>query len=233
MKRISELKGHVIICGYGKVGRNAALQLKALKQSYVVIEKEIPEGADEDLLVVQGDATKDEVLLKAGIKNARSLITALPTDPGNLYVVLSARSLNPKLRVISRAMSIEAVGKLKTAGAESVVTPDTVGGMYIASLVVNPDMMTFLDMITVQGSGDASMEEIAVDDLPEQRVFQTIGDLQREGLFGCLIIGYKNNKGEYLINPDKETRLEAHSKLFVIGKPDQIRELHENLSSLK
>ena len=130
MKRLQKLSNHTIVCGYGRVGNQAAHDLKFYKKKFLVIERS-PEGSENDFsetMFIKGDATKDKVLIDAGVKTATALITALPKDADNLFVVLSARELNPNLKIISRASSYSSMRKLRIAGANNVIMPDTVGG---------------------------------------------------------------------------------------------------------
>lgn len=231
MSKINKLEGHVIICGFGRVGQKAAEVLLFHNKSFVIIEKStkiIEENQeDKDLLFLEGEATMDDVLSKAGIEKASSVIIALPNDADNLFVVVSARELNKKLKIISRASNPSSVKKLKIAGANNVIMPDTVGGSHMASLVITPDVMEFLDMIRVDGHGESNLEEVAFDTLKDNFRFNTIGDLNAYDITGCKVVGYKSVSGEYIINPSKETRVEKGSKLFALGSSDQINNLKQ------
>jgi voltage-gated potassium channel len=142
---IEKLNDHVIICGYGRNGRQAAQVLKKHKQRFIVIEKSVEltntmQHQYSDL-VINADATLDEVLLKAGILRAKALVTTLPVDADNLFIVLTARNLNPNLTIISRASEDNSDTKLKIAGANNVIMPDKVGGAHMASLIMKPDVI--------------------------------------------------------------------------------------------
>lgn len=231
---IEKLEGHVIICGYGRNGRQAAHVLKNHNQRFVVIEnkKEIVETLTHRFsdLVISDDATKDETLEKAGIKKASALITTLPMDADNLFIVLSARTLNPKLCIISRASDDNSDKKLKTAGADNVIMPDKIGGAHMASLVLKPDVIEFLDVITGQGGDTINLEEITFENLPEQLRNHSIKDLEVRNRSGANIIGFKTGNGEYIINPSADTKIIPGAKLFVLGTSDQIRKLKEIFS---
>ncbi|MBT7424428.1 MAG: potassium channel protein, partial [Flavobacterium sp.] len=143
-KKIEKLNGHTIICGFGRNGKQSMIKLQNYKKDFVIIEKsdEVINEIDLDgFLNVKGDATTDEALLKAGIETADNLITALPSDADNLFVVLSARQLNTNCRIISRASNESSYSKLKIAGANNVIMPDKLGGDHMASLVVTPDVI--------------------------------------------------------------------------------------------
>lgn len=229
MKNLEKLNSHTIVCGYGRVGKQAAHDLRFYKKNYVIVESsvDIIENDENKDLFVKGDATDDFTLLKSGIKNAVALITALPKDADNLFVVLSARELNPKLKIISRASSYSSMRKLRIAGADNVIMPDTVGGAHMASLVVNPDVMEFLDLIKVSGKAAVNLEEIDFQELPEDLKFCTISTLKKRAMTGCNVIGYKSADGEYQINPPDNIEIVPNSKLFVLGSPDQIKELNK------
>ena len=139
------------------------IKLQNYKQDFVIIEKadDIINTIDLDgYLNVQGDATTDEVLIRAGIERANNLITALPSDADNLFVVLSARQLNANCRIISRASNESSYDKLKIAGANNVIMPDKLGGDHMASLVVTPDVIEFVGRLTIEGETTANLEEI-------------------------------------------------------------------------
>ncbi|MFD1553849.1 potassium channel family protein [Putridiphycobacter roseus] len=234
MKSLQNLSGHTIVCGYGRVGNQAAHDLKFYKKKFLVIERS-PEVSENDLnetMFIKGDATKDKILVDAGVKTATALITALPKDADNLFVVLSARELNPNLKIISRASSYSSMRKLRIAGANNVIMPDTVGGAHMASLVVNPDVMEFLDLIKISGKAAMNLEEIDFKELPENLQFCTINNLVAKAEKGCNVIGYKSAEGNYIINPDGEIKIGPGSKLFVLGNPNQIKSFN-NLFGIK
>ena len=229
-KQINKLMKHTIVCGYGRNGKQAILKLKNYNKDIVVIEndKEIIEKLDElGVLNIQGDATTDEVLLKAGIENASNLIIALPSDADNLFVVLSARQLNKKIKIISRASKESSYSKLKIAGADNVIMPDKLGGDHMASLVTTPDVIEFVDRLTIEGETTANLEEISVDDLPKIYQNKTILDLDLRKKTGCTVIGYRNPDKDYIINPDANLTLVEGSHLIVLGRPEQIKKLRE------
>jgi len=228
---IEKLENHVIICGFGRNGKQAAHVLKKHNKRFVVIEqkKDIVGAINHQYadLVIEGDATLDEVLLKAGILKAKALITTLPIDADNLFIVLSARTLNSKLTIISRASEDNTDKKLKIAGANNVIMPDKLGGAHMASLVMKPDVMEFVDFITGQGGDNIRLEEITFDNLPEAFQNKTIRDLEVRNKSGANIIGFKTGKGEYIINPSADTIIIPDAKLFVLGTTDQIAKLKE------
>ena len=231
---IDKISDHVIICGYGRNGRQAAQVLKKHHKRFVVIENSATLTSTLNHkfseLVITGDSTQDEVLIKAGILRARAIITTLPVDADNLFIVLSARNLNKNLTIISRASEDNSDTKLKIAGADNVIMPDKVGGAHMASLVMKPDVMEFIDHITAEGGDNISLEEISFDRIPDELKNKTLKDLEIRNRSGANIIGYKTAKGEYIINPSADTLVIPDSKLFVLGTPEQIAALKKILS---
>lgn len=232
---IEKLSDHVIICGFGRNGRQAAQILKKHDKRFVVIEQstKVTESLNHKFseLILTGDSTQDEVLLKAGILRAKALITTLPIDADNLFIVLTARNLNSKLTIISRASDDGSDTKLKIAGADNVIMPDKVGGAHMASLVMKPDVMEFIDYVVAQGGDNNNLEEISFEHIPEDLKHKTLKDLEIRNRSGANIIGYKTAMGEYIVNPSADTQIIPQSKLFVLGTPEQIRRLKAILTA--
>jgi voltage-gated potassium channel len=229
-KEINKLEDHVIICGFGRNGRQAANTLIAHKQPFVILENTpgIIEQIrlNKELLYIEGDATSEENMIAAGVERAKALVTTLPKDSDNLFVVLTARDLSSKISIITRASKDSSDRKLRIAGANNVIMPDKIGGQHMASLVMNPDVIEFLDHISIESNHEINLEEINFDNIPEEYKFKTIRELNSTYQTGCLIIGFKSPDGDYIINPDPDTELISGSKLFVLGKPDQIKHLN-------
>ncbi len=229
-KKIAKLKEHTIVCGYGRNGKQAIKKLKTYNKEFVVLEKNKDLIALLDaagILNIEGDATTDASLIKAGIEKAQNLITALPSDADNLFVVLSARQLSKECKIISRASKEGSYSKLKIAGADNVIMPDKLGGAHMASLVVTPDVIEFVDQLTISGDTTTNLEEIAVNNLPEIYLNKTILDLDLRNKTGCTVIGYKTTENEYVINPEATVELVPGSNLIVLGRPEQILKLRE------
>jgi len=230
MNALERLEDHVIVCGYGRNGKQAIKTLRAHNQNFVVIETDakIVEKAreqDPDLLVVEGDATDDNILEQVGIKSAKAIIATLPKDADNLFVVLTAREINKKLNIISRASDDRSERKLKIAGANNVILPDNVGGSHMATLVLTPDLMEFLDHISLMGKDESTLVEVRFRNLPKDFEHKTILELEQRYQTGARIIGFKTPENEIIVNPAPETELVPKSKLFVLGNPDQIKRL--------
>jgi len=230
-KKIELLRDHVIVCGFGRNGKQACEQLESHGQQFVAIEmdeKIIAEMREiNNLLFVEGDATKDEVLIQAGISNAKAIITSLPNDAANVFVVLTARELNPRLKIISRASEDSSEGKLKRAGANNVIMPDKIGGTHMATLVTRPDVIEFLDYIT--GKINIRLEEILYSNLNDRLKGKSIRDLEIRNKTGANIIGFKTGDGNYIINPEPDTVMKPDAKLFVLGTQEQVSKLLEIL----
>ena len=228
-KKIDSLSNHIIICGYGRNGKQAATKLIAYKKPFVVIERNkdiIDKYQSEMVPFVHGNANEDEILLQAGIDRASTLISALPNDADNLFVVLSARQINNEMTIISRASQETSYKKLKLAGANNVILPDKIGGDHMASLVVVPDLIEFIDNLSIVGKSNINIEEIPVNKLYDVSQTKTIKDLDLRKKTGCNVIGYKNGDGEYIVNPEAEQRLMPNSKIIVLGRPEQIQKLN-------
>ena len=231
-KEIQKLKNHVIVCGYGRNGRQACEQLTSGNEVYVAIESN-PDiinmmRAEGNILFIEGDATNDDVLAEAGLERAKALITALPSDAANVFVVLTARDKNPTLKIISRASDDASEHKLKRAGANNVIMPDKIGGTHMAALVTKPDVLEFIDHIT--GRINIRLEEILYSSLPESMRNKSIRELEIRNKTGANIIGFKTAGGEYVINPPPETIMMQDAKLFVLGTSEQVMRFKEILN---
>ncbi|WP_418513892.1 potassium channel family protein [Corallibacter sp.] len=228
-KKIDALNNHIIICGYGRNGKQAATKLLAYNKPFVIIEKNkelIDRFENDSTMFVHGNANEDEVLEQAGIARASTLICALPNDADNLFVVLSARQINKHLRIISRASQETTYNKLKMAGANNVILPDKIGGDHMASLVVVPDLIEFIDNLSIVGKANINIEEIEVSKLYDASSLKTIRDLDLRNKTGCNVIGYKDGNGDYIVNPEAEQALLPNSKIIVLGRPEQIQKLN-------
>lgn len=234
-KRIEKLNGHVIVCGYGRNGRQAVADLREHEQEYIVIDKD--EARIETMrdnpkcMYIHGDASDERVLLAARIKHAKALITAMPSDAVNVYIVLTARELNANLRIISRCSDALAESKLRRAGADNIIMPDIVGGQKMARLVAQPDIVEFLDQVLLQSATEVNIEEIFCERLDTSIEGKSLKELNiRKGL-EVNIIGIRNEDGTYLYNPPGGTMLTKGKQLFVLGHRRQISALRKLLFS--
>lgn len=233
-KNISrKMENHVIVVGYGRNGKQVVNELFTLGMKLIVIDENhelIINNMGRPVRFIEGDATQDEVLIKAGIKTAMSLISTLPNDADNLYVVLTARSLKHDLKIISRASSESSEKKLRMAGVDNVVMPERVGGAHMATLLAQPDIVEFLDHLSMHSDTPSQLMEIMCNELPESLVNKPIKDIGIREISGANIIGFKTATGDIIVNPTPDIRLMPHSKLFVLGSDEQINKLKGLLS---
>ncbi len=233
-KRIDKLKNHVIVCGYGRNGRQAVDELTRHQVEVVIVDHHPPIieeiRKNPDMLYIEGDATSDETLNDANIMNARALVTALPNDADNLFVVLSARELNPNLKIISRASDAQTDKKLKSAGATNVIMPDRIGGQRMAKLVAQPDVIDFLDFIMLQDPDEVYLEEISCNNLDRCFTDKSIGEWSIRKHTGANIIGLKTKDNHYIVNPGPEVKISSYDQLFVLGRRAQLEKLRNILT---
>ncbi|WP_299112257.1 TrkA family potassium uptake protein [uncultured Winogradskyella sp.] len=228
-KKIDAMTNHIIICGYGRNGKQAAKKLLAYDKPFVIVERDkevIEKFQDDNIPFIFGNANEDEILIEAGIQKATTLISALPSDADNLFVVLSARQINKEMCIISRASQETSYNKLKLAGANNVILPDRIGGDHMASLVVIPDLIEFIDNLGIVGERNINIEEVKVEQLYNLKELKTISQLDLRRKTGCTVIGFKDDKGDYIVNPEADTILIPGSKIIVLGRPEQIRKLN-------
>lgn len=233
MKReIDKLENHVIVVGYGRNGSQAVEELRNHKIPLVVIEnrdakiKEIQQITG--LLFLQEDPTSDEALVSAGVKRAKALISVLPTDEENLFVVLTTHELNKNITIISRAINFNTIKKLKIAGASHVIMPDKISGQQMAKMIAQPNAMEFLDYLLLEKSKETILEEIICGGL---NIEQTLGSLIEKSASRLNVIGIKHKDGSYLVNPDNQYPINQNDCLFVLGKPDEIENFKKNMVS--
>lgn len=230
MKNIAHLNNHVILCGYGRNGHQAANILRAHGVPFVVIEKDESlmhksETDGENILHLEGDGTDDDMLHLAGVERARALITTLPVDAQNVFIVLSARALNPRMQIISRASEASSVAKMKKAGADNVIMPDRIGGTHMANLVSKPEVVEFIDIISGEQGQSIHIESLAYEDLPDNLKDLTIGEIENWHNTGVNCIGIKNAEGKFLINPSDDTVIVTGMKVIMLGTRQQIQKM--------
>jgi len=235
-KTINQLSNHVIVCGYGRTGTQVCLELKADNIPFVVIEnrENVIEYLKRDgVLYLSANATEEDALIKAGIKKARALITTLPSDPDNVYVVLTAREVCKNIFIISRASSDYSESKLKRAGANNVIMPEKIGGAHMAALVSKPDILEFIAKLTGQGSDiNLTFEEIALNELSEKFEKKSIKDLDVRNKTGANIVGLRLPDGNYIINPSPDTLISQEIKLVILGSNEQILQMRNLIAEL-
>jgi len=234
IKKRYKMENHIIVVGYGRNGQQVVKELIAHDNKYVVIDNNVDViGAQENKIIqmLSGDATNDDTLVRAGVKSAKAMITTLPLDADNLFVVLTARSLNQQLTIISRASNVSSEKKLRIAGVNNVVMPEKVGGAHMANLVARPDVIDFLDHLSIHGAAPTNLEEIVCSCIHENYLNKSIFEIGIRKKTGANIIGYKTTEGEFILNPDPETKVIKGSKLFVLGTHEQTNKMKELLSN--
>lgn len=232
-KMIAKMQNHVIVVGYGRNGSQAVEELLTHNIPVVVIENrpKVIEYIQQNpkIAYVDGDATLDITLQKAGVDKAKALITALANDADNLFVVITAREMNPKLKIISRASAVTNDRKLKLAGADNVILPDKVGGQKMAKLVIQPDILEFVENIMLKRTGNISLFEISCRKILEVGA-KSLDELQIREKTGVNVIGVRNPIGEYILNPEPNHILTHDSLLFVLGTTEQVEKLKDLIS---
>ena len=234
-RKINKISDHVVICGYGRNGKQVAIELHEHNVKTVIVEQnaEIAQVLRETpgMLYVEGDATDEEVLMQTHLESARAMITTLPQDADNLFVVLSAKELNPDMKIISRASQDNSDVKLKRAGATNVIMSDKIGGQRMAKLVAQPDVVEFMELILLQSEDNVVLEEISCHNLASCFAGKSILELGIRNSSGANIIGLKREDKSYMINPVPETTLTASDKLFALGTRSQINQLIKTITS--
>ncbi|GAK48942.1 K+ transport systems, NAD-binding component [Candidatus Moduliflexus flocculans] len=224
-KDISKLTDHIILCGLGRVGLRIAEELSRAGMSFVVIEQDdaaLQEVAEQEhILFLHGDATRDETLIRAGIKSASGLMTTLREDKDNVFVVLCARSLNPKLFIVARVIEEKNEPLLRKAGADRIVSPDAIGGLRMASLMLRPKVIAFFDeMLRVTGQL-LRIEEVDIDEYPALQN-RSLGAVNIRKRTGALVLAIKSGNDAYQFNPGANTELRPGDVLIVVGTDQQI-----------
>lgn len=221
-QKIDQLSKHVIICGFGRNGQSALTLLHQSHVPAVVIEKNaaLLETSGQSVeYYLAGDATSDEILTDAGIMQAQALIVTLPNDSDNVFIVLTARALNPSLKIISRASSDSSVNKMKIAGATNVIMPDKIGGTHMATLVMNPDVKEFLDYLSTQSNTGFQIVEVLV----KRKLL--LADIDAWKNSGATILGIKSNAGDYILNPPPATEVFPGDRLITMGSRTQLQKM--------
>jgi voltage-gated potassium channel len=230
-REIGRLNGHVIICGAGRVGRSVARELVAKPAPFVVVDNnpEKMQKLDERWLVLNGDATQETTLRAARVEQASGLVAAATTDAINLYIVLTARSLNPKLKIIARASEEDAEKHLRKAGADIVISPYIFAGHRIAQSFLRPNVIDFLDLAT---ASDRQMDlELAEVRVGETSPFagKTLASSQIRQTMNVIVLAIKKAEGMHF-NPEPDDRIEAGDYLIAMGEPSGLRKLEQGAS---
>ncbi len=220
---IDSLADHVVICGWGRVGRRAAVDLAAAGRDLVVIDRD-ERVRDCPHRFVLGDATDDDVLMRAGLMRATTLIAALTGDPDNVYVTLTARAARPDLFIIARARLEAAEPRLLQAGADRVVNPQLIGGTRVAALTQQPHVVEFLDVVMHEGNLEFRMEEVEVP-ASSPLAGRSLREAAIRDRTGAMIMGLRRQGGDFVANPAPDLAIDAGQVLIAMGTPDQLKAL--------
>lgn len=233
---LESLTEHYIICGFGRTGRQIAIEFEAESIPFVTVDSKIEQVESAQQLgytAVLGDATLDETLHQVGIERALCLVAALPSDAENLYTVLSAKTLNPQIRAIARASTEEALKKLQRAGADAVVSPYITGGRRMAAAALRPQVMDFVDGILTGTDRSFYMEEFLIKLETSPVVGQTLRDAKLRSQSGALVLAIRRADGSLIGGPTGETKIMPGDSLICMGTAEQLRQLNQILSPIK
>ena len=231
-RSIVRLKGHTIVCGYGRIGAVVAREILNEGQGVVVIEQDqalIDEMVMSGILHVRGDATKDDILLQAGLGRAKSLVTALTKESANVYVTLTARQLNPEIYIVARCDSMEHTQKLERAGANQVLFPHMYGGLRMAQSVLRPSVVNFMDLAMRGDNTDLQMEQLTVAQDSEV-AGKNLVDSQIRQRFNVIVIGIVKPGGEMQFNPQPREVLQPGDTLILVGGRQSLTEMQKVLA---
>lgn len=230
-KEISKLNDHYIVCGSDETSQTVIQELILTKRQFVVVEplqEKIEKlSLQEDILFVHGDPTEDSVLIQAGIEKAKGILLSLPSDEANLFVTITARSLNPDIRIVTKGIDVKSHKKMFKAGSNAVVSPEFIGGMRMVSEMIRPAVVTFLDMMLRDREEVLRFEEIHVEK-GSSFVGKTIAESNIDKETGSLLVALrKANSDKYDFNPLKNTEIREGDVLVLIATPDVIRQIEK------
>ncbi|MGI0482403.1 potassium channel family protein [Geminocystis sp. CENA526] len=232
---IDKLKNHYILCGFGRTGGNVAREFAAENIAFIILDSdadEIEKAQQQGYLTLQGDATLDEYLLLAKIEDAICIVAALSSDADNLYTVMSAKALNPKIRAIARGSTEEAVKKLERAGADAVVSPYITGGKRLAAAALRPQIMDFVDGILSGGERAFYLEECLLDENHCPCIGQSLAQTQLRAKSGALVVAIRRHNGTLIPGPTGDSILEVGDSLICMGTAEQLRALNNILGPI-
>ena len=230
-KRISHIEGHYIVCGFGRIGRTVSQLLKEKPLEVVIIEKNsdsIPIFQERNLFYITGEATSEEVLLKAGILKAKGLVAAVSSDADNVYITLTARGLNPGLFILARAAEESSVVKLTRAGADKVVSPYDIGARSMANSILRPTVIDFIELAMHNRSLDLQIEELTVGNKSEIKDLTLMESGIRKD-FDLIVVAIKKGTGEMIFNPSPQAKIQVGDILVVLGDRENLTSLEKKL----
>jgi voltage-gated potassium channel len=231
---IEKLQGHIILCGYGRVGRGAADELLQAGAKFVVVDRDedrVENAIKAGMLAVLADASHDRTLQDVGIDRAQGLIATLASDADNLFVILTAKTLNPKLHLSARVAEETSEQKMRRAGADFVFAPYNSTGHRMAQALLKPHVQQFLDFTTQNMGLDAGIEQVRVAD-KSAFADQSLADMQLRRELGVIVLAIRKASGEMLFNPPAEAKILGGDHLIVMGRPDGLRKLEQLLTGV-
>jgi voltage-gated potassium channel len=230
-KKISHIEGHYIVCGFGRIGRTVSQLLKEKPIEVVMIERNpdcIPIFQEKNLLYVSGEATSEDVLLKAGILKAKGLVAAASSDADNVYITLTARGLNPGLFILARAAEESSIVKLTRAGADKVVSPYDIGARSMANSILRPTVIDFIELAMHNRSLDLQIEELIVGEKSEIKDLTLMESAIRKE-FDLIVVAIKKGSGEMIFNPSSQAKIQVGDILVVLGDRENLISLEKKL----
>lgn len=224
---LKKLNDHIIICGFGKNGEIAGNGLGISKKEVVFIEKDADVinnfNNEKNYQFLHGDAVLESVLVEAGIERASTIITTLPSDADNVFITLTAKELNPQIQIISKATERNTEKKLRRAGADHVVMPDRVGGSYMASLVIRPSVVEFLELLNGDQDSEYSLEEINHKLLKDKFKNLSLGEMDVKNKTGATVLAFKDKKEGFVFNPNSEVICDEGDVIILLGNKKSIQ----------
>jgi voltage-gated potassium channel len=233
-RMIDKLQNHYIVCGFGRVGHGAAKELQQAGVPFVVIDRDpdrVERAIKAGMLAVLADSTRDDTLREVGVTRARGLVAALGTDADNLFVILSAKTLNPSLYLAARVAEEEAEEKLRRAGADAVFAPYHITGHRLAQALLRPHVFQFLDFTTKSFGFEVAIEQVRVAECCEF-VSKSLGQMRIRRDLGVVVLAIRKADGSMQFNPPADAEIAAGDYLIVMGEPDKLLKLEQLLTEL-
>ena len=231
-RMIDKLHDHFIVCGFGRVGRNASYEMQQARAPFLVMdrsEQRVANAANAGMIAIVADATRDDSLREAGVLRALGLIAALPSDAENLFIILSAKALNPRLTVVTRVSEEEAGEKLRRAGADTVFTPYAMAGRQLADALLRPHVVEFLDFAGTSIGAKVTTEQVSVAP-GSPYTGKSIAQLPELRNAGMILLAIRSQAGETIFNPPPETKIQAGDFLIVMGERPSLQKLEQTLT---
>jgi voltage-gated potassium channel len=234
-RMIENLRDHFIVCGFGRVGRSASLEMQRARVPFLVLdrnEQRVARAAEAGMLSLTADATNDDDLRQAGVVRARGLIAALPSDAENLFIILSAKTLNPQLMVVTRASEEQAEEKLRRAGADTVFAPYSAAGRRLAHSLLRPHVVEFMDFANSPIDPKIMMEQVRVA-AGSKWASKTLGTIRQDSGLNVIVLAIRHADGQMRFNPASDFKISTGDFLIVLGEKPVLKKLEEELTVLE